>query len=53
MTASEVADLLGLSVRHVRRLRAELGGFHLGRRVLRFDPHHVEAWIAERKAEAT
>jgi len=52
LTAAEVAELLGLSVRQVRRLTPELGGFNLGRRAVRFDPDRVQRWIDERKAEA-
>jgi len=51
LTVAEVAELLSLSERHVRRLAPELGGFNLGRRV-RFRRERVEAWIAEREAEA-
>ncbi|MGH2964232.1 MAG: helix-turn-helix domain-containing protein [Solirubrobacterales bacterium] len=50
MTAAEVAERLGISLRTVRRLQGELGGVHIGRSV-RFDPERVNAWLAERMAE--
>lgn len=52
LTAAEVADLLGLSVRHTRRLTAELGGFRVADRSVRFERTTIEAWLERRKAEA-
>lgn len=53
LTAPQVAEILGLSLRQVRRLTPSLGGFQVAeRRAMRFDPERVEAWIEKRKAEA-
>ena len=54
LSIAEVADLLGVNVRHVRRLVQEkripyVKWGHL----IRFDPDEVEAWIAEHSIGAT
>lgn len=46
LTISEVADLLGVDVRHVRRLVYEKRiPFIKWGHLLRFDPVEIEAWI--------
>jgi excisionase family DNA binding protein len=50
LTISEVADILGVNVRHVRRLRQErritvIKANHL----LRFHPADVQAWIDQNR----
>lgn len=46
MDIDAVADLLGVQVRHVRRLVAERRiPFIKWGRLLRFDPAEIEAWI--------
>ena len=52
MTIEEVAERLGVSVRHIRRLVHErripvIKWDHL----LRFDPEDIEAWIEESRYE--
>ncbi|MBL8777540.1 MAG: helix-turn-helix domain-containing protein [Acidimicrobiales bacterium] len=46
MSIAEVADLLGVSVRHVRRLVQErrIPFFKWGH-LLRFDPDEIETWL--------
>ena len=51
LSASEVADFLGISVVQVRRLYGPLGAFKVGR-LVRFDPECLDRWLAERIAEA-
>ena len=46
MSITEVAELLGVSVRHVRRLvqQRRIPFFKWGH-LLRFDPDEIEAWL--------
>ena len=48
MTIAEVAERLGVSIRHVRRLVHERRiPFIKWGHLLRFDPDEIEAWIDE------
>jgi len=48
MSIAEVAELLGVTVRHVRRLVAERRvPFIKWGHLLRFDPDEIDAWIAQ------
>lgn len=52
LSTKEVADLTGVSVRHLERLRIEGGGpryIRVHARCIRYDPADVVAWINERK----
>ena len=52
MTIEEVAERLGVSVRHVRRLVHERRiPFIKWGHLLRFDPDEIEAWIEESRYE--
>ncbi len=58
LTVSEVASVLRLSERKVRRLvnNGELKGVQLGERILRIRPADLDAFLVERevtKADAT
>jgi len=54
MSIAEVADWLGVTVRHVRRLVAERRiPFIKWGHLLRFDPDEIEAWIAQHHVRAT
>jgi excisionase family DNA binding protein len=45
-----LAEYLGISVRHVRRLVAERRvPFHKIGHLLRFDPDAIDAWLAEHR----
>ena len=53
MTIAEVAELLGVTVRHVRRLVAERRiPFVKWGHLLRFDPDEIEAWTAQHHVRA-
>lgn len=47
VTSSEAADLLGLSVRQVRRLKEDLGGWYGGTKLM-FDPERIAEYGAMR-----
>lgn len=52
LSTKTVADLTGVSVRHLERLRIEGGGpryIRVHARCIRYDPADVVAWINERK----
>jgi excisionase family DNA binding protein len=54
MNIEEVAERLGVSVRHVRRLVAERRiPFIKWGHLVRFDPSEVDHWIEERAVPAT
>lgn len=53
LNTSEVADVLGVDVRHVRRLVHERRiPFIKWGHLLRFDPTEIEAWIDQSRREA-
>lgn len=53
LSIGEVADWLGVNVRHVRRLVDERRiPFIKWGHLLRFDPDEIEAWIAQHRVEA-
>lgn len=53
LSVGEVADWLGVNVRHIRRLVDERRiPFIKWGHLLRFDPDEIEAWIAQHRIEA-
>lgn len=50
LTINEVAEILGVDVRHVRRLRHERRiPFIKWGHLLRFDPAEIQAWLDENR----